>query len=78
MTLLEKAKSIPVSRTQQSISDDEIDLAIAWVKGEITFSQIAKALDYAGGNQPYAFVANSIRHAYAKGLIKISIPPNKK
>jgi hypothetical protein len=72
-TLLEKAKKVPVrSRIKRSISGEDIELALAWMKGEVTLSQVAKVSRHktSSGNVLYR-VAVCLREAYMQGLIKI-------
>ena len=70
-TLLEKAKKIsgfrPVIKT-----DEEIELALAWLKGEITSKQITSVI-YEGkktsrGNY-LNWLALALRSAYMKGRL---------
>lgn len=77
-SLLEKAKEI---KTQKRIVDlpDEMDsLALAWCRGEITHSQIAKVLGYDNtGYRVYAKIAISLK-SYLNKNHKYSIQSTKK
>lgn len=70
-TLLEKAlmSKRPYART--TCTDDEIDLAFAWLKGEISNSQVCSALGGKTGQIPYTFVARALREAFRKGRIDL-------
>lgn len=45
-TLLEKAKQIPVEHNYRRpvVTEEEVELAKAWAKGEVTYNQFAIAL----------------------------------
>lgn len=74
-TLLEKAKEIRVNtyKGYKEYSNEEIELAVAWVNNDITSSQLAKALgDRISGNI-YVFVSGALKFAVNKNkLSKIS------
>lgn len=44
MSLLEEAKKIKIKPRNREISLDQIELAIAWLKDEVTISQVSKVL----------------------------------
>ncbi len=58
------------------ISDDEIDVAIACVRGDITHGQATTALKI-GGAWFYTKVARCLRYAYEKGQLKAKKPRMK-
>lgn len=69
-TLLEKAKK--VKNKSEIISDEEIELALAWIKNEITTAQVSMALRPDSKNQKYNSlyrIANCLREAFLKGLL---------
>lgn len=72
-TLLEKAKKSEArSGTRLSISDELVELAIAWGRGEITTKQATIALNDKNKesyNSLYK-IAVALREAISKGLIK--------
>jgi len=63
--LTDKARKVPIKRGDYS--KDEIELAVAYVKGEVSYMQIQRIL---GINNAYQFIAPRIKRAYEKGLIK--------
>lgn len=68
MSLLEKAKSISL-RQENSFSDEEIELALAWLKGEVTRTQINKVL---GKNLHVLYwTLKVLKCAFIKGRLKI-------
>lgn len=76
-TLLEVAKSVPMLRRKDWLVDnEEIDVAIAWLKGEIMLKQVAVAYgELRGtkwtGNSLYR-IAVVIREGVARGRITIA------
>ena len=76
MTLLQKAKSIKKkSESKRYIySDENLELVMAWLKGEIGPNQMMKALLTPGsvktGNYLY-YCASILRQAYNMGKIRI-------
>lgn len=76
-TLLERAKSLDKHGGDRQITDDEIELALAWLRDEVTLSQIAGAKS---GNRrwstaAYGFLAIALREAWRRDII--SGVPNK-
>jgi len=49
-------------------SDEALEVCVAWIKGEITISQLSKVLKYSGGNGLYA-VAKAMRLLYDRGKL---------
>ena len=71
MTLLEQAKTHPVRhRAERKITKEHIELAIAWARDEITYSQLKHVLGFQSGNnnstQVYLFLAMALREAVKK------------
>lgn len=62
-TLLNKAKAIKANKRERFVPTKEMEeVALAWVKGEITHSQIAKALGYDNtGYRVYAHLALTLK-----------------
>lgn len=58
MKLLDKAKQI---KTRGFYSKDEIELALAWAKGEINLVQVSKARGHKVGEASYSFLANCLK-----------------
>lgn len=74
MTLLEKAKTTPTRqrRKDMEITDQHIELSIAWAKEEINYAQVLRALFGTGSTstmQAYVILARSLRKAMAIGRI---------
>ena len=72
MTLLEKAKSRESSRSSSTVTADEIELAIGFLRGEITFSQTAFALDKNSIDGAYSQICIALRVAYQNGKLKVA------
>jgi hypothetical protein len=73
LSLLEKAKSFKVSIRHTANSDEELELAVAWLKGDVNYTQVNLALTNGkgkGGRNVSSFIASALRQAYAAGKIK--------
>jgi len=73
MSILEKAKEVVVVRQPKTHyrSDEWQEVAIAWIKGEITLNQINVAIDKPKtGNILYG-LSVALREAYREGKLKI-------
>lgn len=64
MSLLEEAKKIKIKPRNREINIDQIELAIAWLKDEITISQVSKVLGGRHGNAAYHYLAIGLRQAF--------------
>lgn len=71
MTLLEKAKKIHANKKLTAVTSEQVELAIAWLKSEISYTQVSIAIEQKAGQQPYSFVANALKRAYEDGKLKI-------
>ena len=73
MTLLEEAKKITLSLGRRGeVTDEEIELFLAYLKGELRVSQVSKTLgmNYHGAAIYSRLVVGFVR-AYEQGRIKI-------
>lgn len=68
MTLLEKAKNTTPKHRRRAIHQDEIALAIAWMKDDISTGQCAAAIN-ATSSHTAQRMARVLKVAYAQGLI---------
>ena len=72
-TLLEKAKEVPVRKKHDlKITDEHIEIAFAWIKGDIRLKQICIAFGKkeSSGNVLYT-IAVILREAYQQGKLKL-------
>jgi len=71
-TLLQRAKAVKVNSRHRVISDEYIDLALAWIRDEIGLTQVNVVLGKKreGGNSLYG-IAVWLREAYRNGKIII-------
>lgn len=61
-SLLEKAKKVGrKNNTTQNITDEHIELALAWARGDVSYSQIKKVLGLTVPSTIYSFLAFSLR-----------------
>jgi hypothetical protein len=76
-TLLSKAKAVSVEgsrakRYKRFPIQEEIELALAWLRGEIATKQVSVALGYSVTTANVLYRISSIlKEAYAQGYIKI-------
>lgn len=62
-SLVMRAMSIPTRSSRRSISDEEIELALAWAKGDVTTAQVMRVL----------FPATQTGDAPAKGRMALAL-----
>ena len=65
MTLLDKARKMPMPQ-KGSCSEEELDLLIAFVNGDIKAVQLAMVLGFKGGlrtGRAYNWAASKLKHA---------------
>lgn len=60
MSLLDNAKKVPTERKKNKIGAEEIELALAWARDEITMGQITVALKI-GSNTAYSMFSNALK-----------------
>ena len=71
-SLLEKARTKKAGSKQPLIiTPEHIDLAIAWARNEVTYSQVADAMgkSKAGGPLVYCFLARALSQALTEGYV---------
>ena len=69
MTLLENAKDIKVTKPRKNITDEEIELAIAWAGDEVTIGQVSTALGYSKTQNTSNFLAMALREAVRRNVL---------
>lgn len=71
-TLLEKARLAPcVRRSSAKVTGEDIELALAWVKGEITLAQATTAWGHNTTNATYGRLALCLREGVNQGRVKV-------
>ena len=72
-TLLDKALSIPVDKRNNKITDEEMELGIAWLQDTVTLTQVARVIPggVKGSTKAYVHLALWLREAYRIGLLKV-------
>lgn len=61
-SLLEKAKKVGrKNNTTHDITYEHVELALAWARGEVSYSQIKKVLGLTVPSTIYSFLAFSLR-----------------
>ena len=72
MSLLNKATSVPpIGMAFKKSSKEEIELALAWLKGRISMKQVMYALGTNYNNSTGYRLARYLRQAYLEGYLKI-------
>ena len=66
-TLLEKAKSLPKKQVKRiGINDQEYELGIAFIKGEITLRDIHEVMGFRNVNSVYTLLIHSFKRYYSE------------
>jgi hypothetical protein len=60
LSLLEKAKLVKSSK--KNYTEQEIELALAWVDGSISLTQIVKVFQLKSVTAGYIFIANCLKY----------------
>jgi hypothetical protein len=69
--ILTRAKALGAPKRKRVVTEDEIVLALAWMRGEIGMSQMARALKLATNNGTVILHAGlALREAYRQGRLK--------
>jgi hypothetical protein len=69
-SLLDKAKETK-TRKRSDATEEEIELALAWLADEVSIGQLNKALDKAAGAGAYSWLASTLREAYRNGILVV-------
>ena len=76
MSLLEKARAHrpkTVRSVQPRFNNHELEeLGLAWIKGEVQYAQVSKALRTTGSSV-YSLVFTALRRAIDDGRLKVSV-----
>jgi hypothetical protein len=68
MSLLDEVRAVKTKRVYP-VSDEDIQVALAWLRGDVTNAQIARALGRSSTNGPYVFLNRAIAAAFDQGLL---------
>ena len=68
MTLLEQAKDfhLPRGRKNTEVTDEDIELVIAWFNGDVQLNQLQKVKKLSSASGAYTFIAITAREIYRK------------
>lgn len=61
MSLLDKALKDKVRKNAVRISEDDIELILAWVNEEVTLTQVANAKKMSGTGNVYCYLASGLK-----------------
>jgi hypothetical protein len=70
MTLLNDAKAVKPRKTQKK-QEEEMELALGWLKDEVSYVQAQTALK-CRGSSVYVPLARGIREAFRRGQITVN------
>lgn len=68
-TALERARMYQRKKTRLVISDDEVELAVAFLRGEVSLAAIASALGHKTSTNLYTHLLYGLVRAHERGLI---------
>ncbi len=68
-TLCENAIAMKVNGKRRTASDEEIDLAIAFLRGKVGVKQVATIMHFTRGNVAH-WVCGAVREALKRGKLK--------
>jgi hypothetical protein len=72
MSLLSKAKKVPFKKNQShqviKFKEEEIQLALAWLRDEIGYKQINQVMGVTGGSA-YSFLLRALKAAHRESYI---------
>lgn len=71
-TLYEQALAIfPYRKNRMNINEEDVEVALAWLKGEINYRQISQVKKIQGSNV-YNYLCSALRLAYQTKKLKIA------
>ena len=74
-TLLEKAKQYKFrDGRSSSVSDEAVELALAWAMDEIQLRQVGSVLSSKSNAGTYSFLAQALREAFRKDIVVRKAP----
>jgi len=70
-SLVKRAKSITTRLRDPKVSAEKVELAMAWLRDEITLGQARQAVELSadGASMIYCLLARAIRQAYREGRL---------
>ena len=68
MSLLDDATMQPYGKGMR-ITDEEIQVALAWLEGQLTYVQISRTLKGRSASAVYGWLAVRLREARKRGMI---------
>jgi hypothetical protein len=74
MSLLDKAKARTPKKqgaAPREITNDQIELALGWLQGEVTYSAIMEVMKLHSGSNIYGFISIALREAYVRNRITL-------
>lgn len=60
-SLLDKAKKVKKGHLNSDVTEEKIQLALAWVKGDVSTAQIKKAIETRSSSNVYTLLAHALK-----------------
>jgi len=70
MSLIEKAKTIYVGQKNTPITEEDFELVMGWVNGELKAIQVAKVKNWGIGARLYIYLALVLKEMVNRGKLK--------
>lgn len=72
MSLLDEVKAVAVTRARNpKTTEEDIEVALAWIQGEVGFMQITKAKKIKSMSGIYVYLAIALREAFYAGKLEV-------
>lgn len=72
MSLLDEVKAVAVTRARNpKTTEEDIEVAIAWIQGGVRLSQITKAKKIKSMSDVYVYLAIALREAFNAGKLEV-------
>lgn len=69
MSLLDEAKAYK-TKVSCKMGQEAIELALAWIKNEVSLSQVTSVINVKSSTSSYMYLARALREAYRQNLLK--------
>lgn len=68
-TILQRALAVKPNEIRGDITDEDVCLARAWLRGELQYNQVAAVKHFTEQNARW-FLCNAMKEAYRRGKVK--------
>lgn len=70
-TLLEKAQEFNKGAHRKNLPEEELELAIAWLSGDLRSKAYQKVMQFQSQGQIYSHIASCLKDLHSKGRVTI-------